>query len=185
MIINFYHQNGEYGCFSNFSNHPVKMKGKVWPTSEHYFQAQKFAGTKLESEVRKCKGPMDAANMGRDRSLPLRSDWESVKDNVMRTAVLAKFIQNDDCCEMLLSTGNATLVEHTKNDSYWADGGNGNGKNMLGKILMEVREVLKVLQDQRDRMKKASSHIEEDGIANEPSPVLNYINKHGLEWSVK
>jgi ribA/ribD-fused uncharacterized protein len=182
MTINFYHQNGEYGCFSNFSNHTVKLKGKEWPTSEHYFQAQKFAGTKHESEVRKCKGPMAAANMGRDRSLPLRSDWENVKDNMMRVAVLAKFLQNDDCRKTLLSTGTETLVEHTEKDKYWADGGNGQGKNMLGVILMEVREVLAKREDQRERMNNSSSHIEEDDIAKEPNPIDVYVGTHNLEW---
>ena len=40
-VIHFYSTTGEYGCFSNFSRHPVFLKGKRWPTSEHYFQAQK------------------------------------------------------------------------------------------------------------------------------------------------
>lgn len=183
MIINFYHQNNEYGCFSNFSDHLVYLKGSDWPTSEHYFQAQKFEGTKYESDVRKCKGPMAAANMGRDRSLPLRPDWESVKDNIMRVAVLAKFTQNKDCFTTLLSTADATLVEHTKNDNYWADGGDGSGKNMLGIILMEVRDVLKALQDRRDRMERTNSRLEEESIANEPNPIIQYVQKHGFEWN--
>jgi ribA/ribD-fused uncharacterized protein len=73
----------------------------------------------------------------------LRPDWEEVKDDVMREAVLAKFIQHPEIREVLLGTGNALLVEHTKNDSYWGDGGHGHGKNMLGIILMEVRERLR------------------------------------------
>lgn len=63
------------------------MNGKVWKTSEHYFQAQKFAGTALESKVREASNSGEAARMGRDRKNPLRKDWESVKDNVMREAV--------------------------------------------------------------------------------------------------
>lgn len=141
--INFYSIKGEFGCFSNFSRHSIELKGETWETSEHYFQAQKFAGTKHESEVRKAKGPREAADMGRDRQRPLRPDWEKVKDDIMREAVMAKFTQRKDLKEILLSTGDATLVEHTENDSYWGDGGNGTGKNMLGKILMEVREILK------------------------------------------
>ena len=60
----------------------------------------------------------------------------------MRKAALAKFTQHDDLQVLLLSTGDAKLVEHTTNDSYWGDGGDGSGKNMLGRILMEVRENL-------------------------------------------
>src|SRR5580704_7800443 len=81
--IHFYSVGGEYGCFSNFSPHPVKLKGKTWPTSEHFFQAQKFAGTPDEEEVRQAKSPMIAARMGRSRKRPLRKDWESVKDSIM------------------------------------------------------------------------------------------------------
>jgi N-glycosidase YbiA len=142
-VINFYSTTGEYGCFSNFSRHPVFLKGKRWPTSEHYFQAQKFSGTEHEEAVRLCKKPSEAAALGRNRKLPLRPDWESVKDQVMLEAVRAKFTQHKDLKAILLGTGDAVLVEHTTNDSYWADGGDGSGKNMLGRILMQVREELR------------------------------------------
>lgn len=142
-IINFYSTTGEHGCFSNFSRHPVKLKGKEWKTSEHYFQAQKFAGTPYEEKVRKTSNAAESARMGRDRSLPLRKDWESVKDNIMRDVIYAKFTQHEHLKKTLLSTGDAKLVEHTVNDNYWGDGGNGSGKNMLGIILMEVREKIR------------------------------------------
>lgn len=141
--INFYSTKGEYGGFSNFSRHPVKLKGETWPTSEHYFQAMKFEGTRHESEVRKAEGPKACAEMGRDRKRPLRADWEQVKDDIMREVVRAKFTQHKSLKETLLATGDAILVEHTTNDRYWGDGGDGTGKNMLGKILMEIREELK------------------------------------------
>ena len=142
-IINFYSTTGEYGCFSNFSRHSIFLKGKRWPTSEHYFQAQKFAGTEHEETVRMCKTPGLAADMGRSRKLPLRRDWESVKDQIMLEAVRAKFSQHDDLKATLLGTGDAKLVEHTERDSYWGDGGDGSGKNRLGQILMKVRDELR------------------------------------------
>ena len=142
-VIKFYKLSEPYGCFSNFAAYPVELDGKVWPTSEHYFQAQKFAGTEFEEAIRRVKSPMIAARMGRDRSKPLRADWERVKDEVMRRAVLAKFTQHEGLREILLSTGGATLVEHTRNDSYWGDGGDGRGRNMLGQILVSVREELR------------------------------------------
>jgi len=141
--IHFYSASDEYGCFSNFSPHPIRLKGKTWPTSEHYFQAQKFAGTPDEEEVREAKSPMIAARMGRSRKRPLRKDWESAKDAIMHEAVLAKFKQHEDLRRILVATGDAEIVEHTKNDRYWGDGGDGRGKNMLGKILMRVREELR------------------------------------------
>src|SRR5262249_17434634 len=138
-----YSTTGEYGCFSNFSRHAIFLKGKRWPTSEHYFQAQKFAGTPHEEAVRQCKAPRLAANMGRSRKLPLRRDWEVVKDQGMLEALRAKFMQHDELRAVLLGTGDAALVEHTVNDSYWGDGGDGSGSNRLGQLLMRVREELR------------------------------------------
>jgi ribA/ribD-fused uncharacterized protein len=142
-VINFYSTTGEYGCFSNFSRHPIQIGGKTWPTSEHYFQAQKFAGTEYEDEVRKAPTAMTAARMGRSRQRPLRSDWDSVKDQIMLEAVRAKFTQHDGLKAILLGTGDARIVEHTTNDAYWGDGGDGSGENRLGQILMQVREELR------------------------------------------
>lgn len=129
-----------YGAFSNFVRSPFELDGVTWPTVEHYFQAQKFAGTEHVEAIRNTPSPMIAARMGRDRKKPLRPDWEAVKDDVMRKAVLAKFTQNPELRAELIATGEATLVEHTAKDSYWADGGDGTGQNKLGLILMEVRD---------------------------------------------
>ena len=79
---------------------------------------------------------------GRDRKRKLRRDWESVKVSVMRQAVEAKFTQHAQLTRLLLDTGEARLIEHTEQDDYWGDGGDGHGRNMLGRILMEVREAL-------------------------------------------
>ena len=143
MEIRFYSVNDEFGCFSNFAPYPITINGKTWPTSEHYFQAQKFVGTKREEEIRKVKSPMEAAKMGRSRKHKLRPDWESVKVRIMRNAVLAKFEQHADIRAILLDTGSAKLIEHTTNDNYWGDGGDGSGKNKLGLLLMEIREKLR------------------------------------------
>jgi ribA/ribD-fused uncharacterized protein len=142
MAIRFYSARAAHGGFSNFSAHPVVLKGKQWPTSEHYFQAQKFEGTPHEEEIRRAKGPGEAARMGRDRRRPLRRDWESVKDEVMYQVVRAKFTQHEELKALLLGTGEEELIEHTERDRYWGDGGDGSGKNMLGKTLMRVRSEL-------------------------------------------
>ena len=141
-VINFYSVSDEYGCFSNFAAYPIRLRGKTWPTSEHYFQAQKFGDAGHREAIRKTNSAMQAARMGRDRKKKLRRDWESVKIGVMRDAVLAKFTQHDELRGILLATGTAKLVEHTANDDFWGDGGDGSGRNMLGQILMEVRETL-------------------------------------------
>lgn len=141
--IYFYQVGNSYGFLSNFSAHPVEIDGRKWPTTEHYFQAQKFAGTGLEENIRALASPKDAAATGRRSDHPLREDWVSVRDVVMMTALRAKFFQHADLREALLSTGDAELVEHTANDRYWADGGDGSGLNRLGELLMRVRSELR------------------------------------------
>lgn len=143
MPIHFYKINDEYGEFSNFFHCGFELDDKWWMTSEHYFQAQKFHGTEYEEAIRLLDSPMKAAEMGRNRKLPLRKDWEEVKDDIMRKAVLAKFSQNIDLKDKLLNTGTEIIIEKTSNDYYWGCGTKGTGKNMLGIILMETREVLK------------------------------------------
>lgn len=141
--IKFYRVNDAYGYLSNSAPYPFEINGLIWSTSEHYFQAQKFLDKAIQEKIRRLKSPMDAALEGRNRENPLRSDWEVVKDDIMRLAVFEKFRQNPAIRRELLATGHATLIEHTKNDNYWADNGDGTGKNMLGIILMETRKRLK------------------------------------------
>lgn len=141
-VIRFYKTIDPFGCFSNFSSHPVFHEGKTWLTSEHYFQAQKFAAPEARQRIRDAVTPMQAAQLGRSRDFALRDDWDRVKDAVMRDVVRLKAMQHADVREALVSTGDAVIVEHTASDAYWADGGDGSGKNMLGLILMEVRREL-------------------------------------------
>lgn len=147
--IKFYSEKNEYGEFSNFSPHPIDLDGQRWPTTEHYFQAMKFRDPEVRTLVRKAKGPMAAAKLG--RTLPdLRRDWEHVKENFMMNALRAKFAQHDRLRRLLLDTGDAQLIEHTRNDHYWADGGDGSGKNRLGVLLMKLRSELHEAGDETD-----------------------------------
>jgi ribA/ribD-fused uncharacterized protein len=139
--IHFYEVNKPFGFMSNFARAAIIVNERRWPTSEHYFQAQKFAGSPEEEQIRNARTPMEAARLG--RSLPgLRADWDAVKDDVMLTGLRAKFAQHPYLRSQLLETGDAILVEHTANDAYWADGGNGSGRNRLGELLMQVRTEL-------------------------------------------
>ena len=97
----------------------------------------------IQEKIRQIASPMDAALEGRNRQNPLRPDWEEVKDEVMLQALQMKFRQNPEIARELLATGDAIIIEHTQNDAYWADGGDGSGKNKLGLLLMQVREELK------------------------------------------
>ena len=141
-VIYFYSCDDEYGNFSNFALYPIKLKQQIWPTTEHYFQAMKFKDKARQAQIRKANTPNLAAQMGRDRRFKLRPDWESSKETVMREALIAKFQQHAELAELLLGTGTAKIVEHTENDHYWGDGGDGSGKNRLGLLLMEVRQQL-------------------------------------------
>jgi N-glycosidase YbiA len=141
--IYFYSTQDIYGYLSNFSRHPIVIGGHTWPTVEHYFQAQKFAGTEHVGAILRAASPTVAARMGRSRQRPLRSDWEEVKDEIMHEALFAKFSQHPELRGQLLETGDARIVEHTARDRYWADGGDGSGRNMLGRLLMRVRDELR------------------------------------------
>ncbi|MEO7716492.1 MAG: NADAR family protein [Capsulimonas sp.] len=143
MPLYFYSTREPYGEFSNFALYGVKIDGEWWPTTEHYFQAQKFEDAAYRRKIRDAHSPKLAADLGRSRRVPLRPNWESVKDDVMRACVLKKFETHSDLRELLLSTGDEEIVENAPGDYYWGIGKDGSGKNMLGKILEEVRAKLK------------------------------------------
>ena len=143
QTINFYRVNDDFGELSNFALFEIRIDGSAWPTSEHYFQAQKFHNEGYREKIRTVASPSVAARFGRSRKVKLRSDWESIKEDVMMKALRAKFTQHEKFGRILLETGDARLIEHTTNDSYWADGGDGSGKNRLGILLMQLREELR------------------------------------------
>ena len=120
--IKFYKVNDDCGFMSNFAPYPFSDGSKIWPTSEHYFQAQKFLVPEIQEKIRQIASPMDAALEGRNRQNPLRSDWEEIKDGVMLQALRMKFSQNPEIAKELLATIDAIIIEHTQNDAYWADG---------------------------------------------------------------
>lgn len=153
----FYRLREEWGEFSNFFRRPIELDAKVWPSSEHYYQANKGLDEETIELIRALKTPREAADTG--RIIPMRPDWETpatgpdvpitrlmsvkfVKDMVMWRALVAKFTQHDDLKKLLLSTDDALIVEHTVNDRYWGDNGDGTGFNHLGRQLMDLREVL-------------------------------------------
>ena len=142
--IKFYSVSDKYGEFSNLSEYEIMIDGKQWPTSEHYFQAMKFEGKNYIEKIRKTKRPNIAAQMGRDRSVKIKRGWDSMRVNVMTNAIRAKFTQHQELHDLLLSTGDRRIIEHTSNDAYWGDGGDGSGKNMLGVVLMKIRDELRI-----------------------------------------
>jgi len=147
MAIRFYRERDAYGFLSNFSAHGFTLEGRYWPTAEHYFQAMKFQEEVHVEAVHSAPSPMDAKALGGDRARPLREDWETVKDQVMRKALVAKFTQHPDLRASLLATGNEPLIEAAPRDFYWGSGADGSGRNRLGALLMEVRAALRLASE--------------------------------------
>jgi len=147
-IVRFYRTGDEYGCFSNFWKAPFEFDGATWPTTEHYFQAQKSLDPAEREAIRRAPSAADAARLGRRSKL--RDDWNAVRYEVMRSAIRAKFNQHEGLAAVLLATGEREIVEWTIDtplaDSIWgnAPAKDGSpGQNLLGKLLMEVRAELR------------------------------------------
>lgn len=133
---------GDYEFLSNFYHSPVVVHGHKYDTVEHAFQAQKAVDETRRAYVAAAPTPGGAKYRG--KRVTLRPDWEQVKLNVMYECLVAKFTQNPDLAEKLLATGYDKLVEgNTWNDRYWGVC-NGRGENHLGKLLMRVREDLRI-----------------------------------------
>jgi hypothetical protein len=123
----------------------------------------------LVDQIHKAKSPMDAATLGRDKTKPLREDWDRpfkpptklaltivddgrgqanvidyFKDWVMFCVVHSKFAQNQDIKTILLNSGERPIIENTDFDPYWGWGCSRTGVNRLGKILMAVRAQLRL-----------------------------------------
>ncbi|MEW4923107.1 NADAR family protein [Algibacter sp. 2305UL17-15] len=148
--IKFYRTGDEYGEFSNFSKHPIMLKGYIWKTVEHYFQSEKFDDYLVKDKIRDLKSPMEAAIEGRNKNNSLKTNWESLKEDVMFEALKAKFTQHNSLKKLLLSTEDSIIVEHTVNDSYWGNGGDGSGLNRLGELLMKTREYIHKIHSDKD-----------------------------------
>ena len=147
---------GEYSFLSNFYEAPVTYDGIAYQNNEAAFQAQKVAPKKGEIPFADPRlefanlGPSEAKKLG--RHVPLRKDWEQVKYGIMKAIVYAKFSQNEDLREKLLETGDAYIEEgNTWGDKTWGTV-DGEGKNLFGHILMDIRDAL-YCEKQTDELK--------------------------------
>lgn len=144
---------------SHFHPSSILIDGEVWPTVEHYYQAQKSFEPAYRQAIRDAATPgrakrlaappdaprrVSAQSWFRKNSASPRFDWHEVKLEIMRRADLAKFTQNIDLAEWLLATGDAELVEDSSSEPYWGIGPDEKGQNWAGRVLMEVREKLRV-----------------------------------------
>lgn len=148
--IFFTKEHPVYGCFSNFSPHSIEFKTslhihdsnvRVFPTSEHAYQAAKIKNYQDYLKVCKANTPGEAKKLA--RNFKMHSNWDDIKNEIMLCIVYEKFKQNKDIQKILLDTGGRELVEYCPwGDTYWGVDKNHKGQNNLGKILMEVREIL-------------------------------------------
>jgi len=135
---------GKYAFLSNFYEAPVIVYGILYPTNEHAFQAQKTLDENKRKQIALCKTPGLAKKAGRAIK-DLRPDWDLIKIEIMVQCVWSKFKQNEDLKQLLLATGNEKLIEgNWWGDKIWGVCSKTNeGSNLLGKILMLVREELR------------------------------------------
>lgn len=141
--VRFYHSDQPWGELSNFSHHAVFIDGLMWPTTEHYYQAQKFKEKEHQELIRCASTPMLAKSKA--YKIPdqfAKNDWVAIRESVMLRALRAKFTQHPDLANKLLISGERIIIEFTNNDEFWGDPGNGSGQNKLGQLLMQVRKEL-------------------------------------------
>jgi len=141
--IKFYHSDQTWGEFSNFSQHAVYLNNKIWRTTEHFYQAQKFTDITLQERIRCASTPMIAKQIAQQlEEKYIQPNWSQVKEKVMLQVITAKFTQHPELESLLLSTTKRHIAEHTFNDSYWGDAEDGTGLNRLGELLMLLRRQL-------------------------------------------
>lgn len=142
--IYFYHSDQPWGELSNFSRHSVFIDSIIWPTTEHYYQAQKFNTKEHQEQVRCAATPMLAKSQAYKLLEQFgKTDWVRIRESVMLKALRTKFSQHPDLAIKLMGSCDRLLVELSNNDEFWGDPGDGSGQNRLGQLLMQVRTELK------------------------------------------
>ena len=146
--IAFYRSNEKpYGAFSNLFRREIVFEGRAYPTAEHAYQAGKARKEAVREWILSAPTPALVAMAAHGLyTWDIVSDWSQTKFDRMRAVLRAKFSQHDDLLKLLLSTGDARLVEVGKVDNavnrLWGEV-NGKGSNKLGTLLMEIREELR------------------------------------------
>lgn len=152
--------NGEYRWLSNFWEAKIVWRGKVWPTVEHAYQAAKFGSPTVQEEIRSAPTPGKAKRMGREYQA--RIDWDGIKRDIMHELSRCKYEQHQDLRRKLLATGTRPIVEvNSWGDYYWGTNQSLKGRNLLGFILMNIRDQLRSETGTGDALSIACKTIEE------------------------
>lgn len=147
--VRFYRASDEiFGCFSNLYKRPVEFENEVFDTAEHAYQAGKARKPEVRQWILSAPSPALVAMAAHGLYWwDIRSDWSKIKFDRMRQVLKAKFTQHEDLKEILLSTGDLRLVESATVDNpvnrLWGEV-KGQGKNMLGQMLMDLRTQLRL-----------------------------------------
>lgn len=130
--------------FDNYAPLQVEWRGKLYPTSEHAYQAAHFIDNypELAEKIRLCRSPGEASDMANENSEFDDPDWREKRLNIMEEILRCKLRQHELVSETLRKSGNKTIVEMNDDDDFWGWGRGRNGRNELGKIWMKLREEL-------------------------------------------
>lgn len=149
--------DGEYRFLSNFYPFEMVFEGRTYATAEHAYQAAKARDEAGLEYIRAAPTPGEAKRRG--RKVPLRADWEDAKVAVMIFVLVDKF-REGPMAEKLLRTGEAFLEEgNTWGDRFWGTC-NGEGRNVLGILLMGVRRALREADTLKGRLLGLELEIE-------------------------
>lgn len=132
-----------FGLLSNFAPTPFRFIDKYgrelyFQTNEHFYQYHKAFYEPDANLILNAKTPYEAAKIG--RSCEIVQNWDRYKDSVMYIGLMLKFGQNKNCRNELFSTKDYIIAELSKKDFYWGTSLEREGNNVLGKLLMKVRE---------------------------------------------
>lgn len=142
----------QYFFLSNFYECYIQYEGLTYRSAENAYQAAKIqvpskVMTLVDRMAFRSMPPGVAKKAG--RFIPIRDDWNQVKNLVMLDILRCKFIQHPELAKLLLATGDATLIEGNHwHDNYWGDCDCTKcssiiGDNILGKLLMQVRSEIR------------------------------------------
>ncbi|KAJ3010441.1 hypothetical protein HKX48_007398 [Thoreauomyces humboldtii] len=142
-VIKFFDKDERYYSFTNFARgYEINDADHgTFKLAEHMYQAMKFCGNPLVfGFVRAADGPRDAFNMVHYYQQYVLTDWEDHCLEEMFRVVRLKFKQHARLRKLLDNTAPPELVEANPEDYFWGEGADGSGENMLGRILMAIRD---------------------------------------------
>jgi type I restriction enzyme S subunit len=147
----FLKTNERFGGLSNMApGYPLIVNGVAIRTSEALYQACRFPHLpEIQRRILAERSPMTAKMRGKPFHKESRLDWNAVRVNIMRWCLRVKLAQNwEKFSSLLLETGDLPIVEKkVRRTDFWGakemPRGELVGRNVLGRLLMELREQVK------------------------------------------